>query len=100
MNRHKSPLFTGCATALITPFQNGALDKAAFLRLLCRQLEEGADALVVAGTTGESPTLTDGEKKWLFTAAVREAGTADQRIPVIAGTGSNNTARACELSRL
>lgn len=100
MTPHTSPLFEGCATALVTPFQNGSLDKSAFLRLLRRQTESGIDALVVAGTTGESPTLTDAEKKWLFTAAVREVKTADRKIPVIAGTGSNNTRRACELSRM
>ena len=100
MNPHTSPLFEGCATALVTPFRNGGLDKDAFLRILRRQIDGGADALVVAGTTGESPTLTDGEKQWLFTAAVREAEAASRKIPVIAGTGSNNTRRACELSRL
>lgn len=102
MTPHTPPLFQGCATALITPFRNGSLDKPAFLRLLHRQIEDGIDALVVAGTTGESPTLTDTEKRWLFTAAVREAATADRKIPpkVIAGTGSNNTRRACELSRI
>ena len=100
MTPHTSPLFEGCATALVTPFQNGSLDKTAFLRLLRRQIESGIDALVVAGTTGESPTLTDAEKRWLFTAAVREVMTADRKIPIIAGTGSNNTRRACELSRM
>jgi 4-hydroxy-tetrahydrodipicolinate synthase len=100
MTPHTSPLFEGCATALVTPFQNGSLDKTAFLRLLRRQIEGGIDALVVAGTTGESPTLTDAEKRWLFTAAVREASATSRKIPVIAGTGSNNTRRACELSRM
>ena len=100
MTPHTSPLFEGCATALVTPFQNGSLDKTAFLRLLRRQTESGIDALVIAGTTGESPTLTDAEKRWLFTAAVRETATADRKIPIIAGTGSNNTRRACELSRM
>ena len=102
MNPHTPPLFTGCATALVTPFRNGALDKPAFLRLLHRQIESGVDALVVAGTTGESPTLTDSEKKWLFTAAVKEAANAARPSPpkVIAGTGSNNTRRAAELSRM
>ena len=94
------PLFTGCATALITPFRGGRIDKSAYLRLLQEQIEGGVDALVVAGTTGESPTLTDSEKKWLFTAAVREAAAAERKIPVIAGTGSNNTRRAAELSRM
>ena len=103
MNPHTPPLFTGCATALVTPFRNGALDKPAFLRLLHRQIESGVDALVVAGTTGESPTLTDSEKKWLFKTAVEAAATrTDRKISpkIIAGTGSNNTRRAAELSRM
>ena len=94
------PLFTGCATALITPFRGGEIDKAAFIRLLHRQIEGDMDALVVAGTTGESPTLTDTEKKWLFTVAVKEVTASGRKIPVIAGTGSNNTRRAMELSRM
>ena len=100
MNPHTPPLFTGCATALVTPFRNGSLDNPAFIRLLHRQIEGGADALVVAGTTGESPTLTDAEKKWLFKTAVEVTATAPRTIPVIAGTGSNNTRRAVELSRI
>jgi 4-hydroxy-tetrahydrodipicolinate synthase len=100
MDTYAPPLFCGCATALATPFRQGELDRDGFLRLLRHQLEGGADALVVCGTTGESPTLTDAEKKWLFTTAVREAKAARRPIPVIAGTGSNNTRRACELSRL
>jgi 4-hydroxy-tetrahydrodipicolinate synthase len=102
MPQHTSPLFTGCATALVTPFQNGNLDETAYLRILHRQLEAGIDALVVAGTTGESPTLTDAEKKWLFTTAVKEAHACGLSTPpkIIAGTGSNNTRRAVELSRI
>ena len=95
-----SPLFTGCATALITPFRGGEIDKDAFIHLLQRQIEGNVDALVVAGTTGESPTLTDAEKEWLFTASVKEVAASGRKIPVIAGTGSNNTRRAVELSRM
>ena len=102
MQPHTPPLFTGCATALITPFRNGSLDKPAFLRLLQRQIEGGVEALVVAGTTGESPTLTDREKEWLFKTAVEVAAESSRPEPpkVIAGTGSNNTRRAVELSRM
>ena len=97
----KSPLFIGCATALVTPFRGGEVDREAFIRILHRQIEGGADALVVCGTTGESPTLTDKEKQWLFTTAVREVRASDRpALPVVAGTGSNNTLRAVELSRL
>ena len=74
-------LFEGCATALVTPFCDGKPDKPAFLRLLRHQIENRVDALVICGTTGESPTLTDAEKHWLFTAAVREAENAPQKIP-------------------
>ncbi len=100
MNPSAPPLFCGCATALITPFRGGELDRDAFVTLVQNQLAAGVDALVVTGTTGESSTLTDREKHWLYTATVREVARADRRIPVIAGTGSNNTARAIELSRL
>ena len=93
-------LFRGCATALVTPFRNGDLDREAFIRILRHQIENHIDALVVCGTTGESPTLTDKEKQWLFTTAVREVRASGESIPVIAGTGSNNTHRAAELSRL
>ncbi len=99
------PLFRGCATALATPFRDGRLDREAFTVLVRRQLAAEIDALVVCGTTGESPTLTDKEKEWLFTTSVQESrrhtdNTGRPPIPVIAGTGSNNTARAKELSVL
>ncbi len=105
MNPTPSPLFTGCATALVTPFRAGELDRASFIALVRRQLDADIDGLVICGTTGESPTLTDQEKEWLFTTAVRESRrraseTGVSPIPVIAGTGSNNTARAVALSRL
>lgn len=93
-------LFEGCGTALVTPMRGGDIDKDAFTALVTMQIEEGADALIVCGTTGESPTLTDCEKEWLFSEAVRVSHGSRRRIPVIAGTGSNNTARAVELSRL
>lgn len=103
MNPTTPPLFRGCATALATPFKGGSLHKEAYLTLVRRQLEADVDALVISGTTGESPTLTDREKAWLITTAVEEArryATEKNRppVPIIAGTGSNNTARARELS--
>lgn len=94
------PLFEGCATALVTPMKHHDIDKTAFDTLLHTQLEAGVDALVVTGTTGESPTLTDKEKQYLYTQAVKIASTYDKKVPIIAGTGSNNTARAIELSRM
>ena len=93
MNKH---LFTGCGTALVTPFRNGAVDQDAFRALVRRQLEAGVDALVVCATTGEAPTLSRGERAALIRACVGEAG---RSVPVIAGAGSNNTADAAELAR-
>ncbi|MBQ1245060.1 MAG: 4-hydroxy-tetrahydrodipicolinate synthase [Clostridia bacterium] len=100
MDMAVSPLFRGCATALVTPFRGGEIDMDAFTALVRSQIEADVDALVVAGTTGESPTLTDREKARLITAAVQETASARRRVPVLAGTGSNNTARAVELSRM
>ncbi len=105
MTPSASPLFCGCATALVTPFRDGELDRDAYITLLRRQLDAEIDALVICGTTGESPTLTDREKEWLFATAVRESQRHAEEhqhtpAPVIAGTGSNNTARAVILSRL
>ncbi len=100
MNPSSPPLFCGCATALITPFRGGEIDRDAYIALVNTQLAAGIDALVVTGTTGEASTLTDREKHWLYSTTVREVTRSGRRIPVIAGTGSNNTARAVELSRL
>lgn len=88
MTEQKKPLFRGCATAIITPFKNGEVDVATFRRLVRRQLDGGVDAIVVAGTTGEAPTLDREERATLFRAAVSEVS---GQIPVIAGTGSNDT---------
>lgn len=91
------PLFTGCGTALVTPFSPDGkeVDKKGFEKLLEFQIENGADALIVAGTTGEAPTLSANEKRWLFAQSVR---TANGTVPVIAGTGSNNTDEAVRKS--
>ena len=90
MKRH---IFSGCGTALITPFdcETGRLDLLFFERLIRFQIQGGADALIVAGTTGESPVLTAEEKARLFETAVNAAG---RKVPVIAGTGSNDTGAA------
>lgn len=100
MDPHTSLLFEGCATALVTPFKDGKVDFAAFEAILYQQIDANIDALVVTGTTGESSTLTDREKRDLYTAAVRAVKSSGKKIPVLAGTGSNNTARATELSRM
>ncbi len=89
------PLFTGACTALVTPFLDGKVNYPMADQLLRRQLEAGMPAVVVAGTTGESPTLSDGEKIELIR---RSSSYADGACKIIAGTGSNATAHAVELS--
>ena len=90
-------IFEGAATALITPFKDGKLDLDALGRLIETQISAKISALVVCGTTGESPTLFDDEKFTLFEFAAK---TANGRVPVIAGTGSNCTDHAVKLSKL
>lgn len=91
----KKPVFEGVATALITPLTPDGIDYTAFERLINWQIDEGVNALVVCGTTGESSTLTDEEHRKAIEFAVKcTAG----RVPVIAGTGSNDTAYALELT--
>ncbi len=92
----KNTVFTGAATALITPFKNGAIDFDSFERILEQQIAGGISALVVSGTTGEGSTLTDGEHRELIKFAVEKVA---GRVPIIAGTGSNDTAYAIDLSR-
>lgn len=89
--------FTGTYTAIVTPFsQDGSVDYDAFKRLVEFQIEHKVDGIVPCGTTGESPTLSDNEKKELIKVTVEIAG---GRCPVIAGTGSNNTEHAIEMSK-
>ena len=92
----KNTVFTGAATAIITPFRNGEIDYEAFGRLIDWQIEKGIDAIVVCGTTGEASTLTDDEHREAIRFAVEKVG---GRVPVIAGTGSNDTAYAIELTQ-
>ncbi len=88
-------MFKGSFTALITPFKNGDLDEDAFQRLIEWQISEGTHGIVPAGTTGESPTLDYDEHKRVIELAVVAA---KGRVPVIAGTGSNATDEAIELT--
>ena len=90
------PMFKGSITALITPFKNGSVDEEAFQRFVEWQIEQGTHALVSCGTTGESPTLTHEEDMRVTRLCVEAAA---GRVPVIAGTGSNNTAEAVLLTR-
>ena len=92
-----STIFKGIATALITPFAaDGSVDYEALGRIIDWQIESGIDALVACGTTGEGPTLTDEEHKEVIRYTVERAA---GRVPVIAGTGSNDHAYAEELTR-
>ena len=89
-------MFKGSIPALITPFKNGEVDWAAFENLVEWQIEQGSHALVPCGTTGESPTLSHDEHMVIVRKC---AEVVKQRIPVIAGAGSNSTAEAIELTR-
>ncbi len=92
----KNPIFKGAATALITPTTPEGVDYEAFGKLIDWQIEQGIDALVIAGTTGEGSTLNDAEHKEVLRYAIeRIAG----RVPAIAGTGSNDTAYAIAMSQ-
>lgn len=91
----RKPLFSGVCTAMVTPFLDGKVNYPMMEQLLKRQIDAGVKAVVIAGTTGESPTLTDEEKITLFRRCKEYVG--DQCM-IIAGTGSNNTAHSIELS--
>jgi len=90
------PPFQGSITALITPFKDGKLDDRAFQKLVEWQIDQGTHGLVPCGTTGESPTLTHDEHRRVVELCIEGAA---GRVPVIAGTGSNSTAEAVELTR-
>ncbi len=90
------PIFRGVATALITPTDENGIDFAAFKKLINWQIDEGINALVICGTTGEGSTLSDQEHRDALQCAVE---TAAGRVPIIAGTGSNDTSYAIELTK-
>lgn len=89
-------MFRGSFTALITPFRSGQLDEAALKAVIEHQIANGTHGLVPAGTTGESPTMSHAEHRRVIEITVE---TAAGRVPVIAGTGSNNTIEAIELHK-
>ena len=89
-------IFRGAATALITPMNASGVDYPAFKKLIEWQIDEGIDALVICGTTGEGSTLTDAEHRQVLQFALDVAG---GRVPMIAGTGSNDTAYAIGLTK-
>ena len=93
----KKPVFTGAAVAIITPMRaDGSVDYEELGRIIDDQIDNGTDAIVICGTTGESPTMTDEEHTACIRYAVKKTA---GRVPVIAGTGSNDTKYAIWLSR-
>lgn len=92
----KTPIFEGMATAIITPLTENGIDYEAFGKLIDWQIEQGINALVVCGTTGEASTLSDDEHRDAIAFAVKRA---NKRVPIIAGTGSNDTEYALDLTR-
>jgi len=90
------PLFRGSATALITPFENGKVDLSALRRLVEMQIEAGTAAIVTCGTTGEPATMTADEREMVVRETVKAV---NGRVPVICGTGSNNTQAVIETER-
>src|SRR5688572_23514630 len=91
-----SVVIEGALTALVTPFRNGAVDDKALADLVEEQIAAGIDGLVPVGTTGESPTLSFEEHIHVIAVTVKAAR---RRVPVVAGTGSNSTTEAIELSK-
>jgi 4-hydroxy-tetrahydrodipicolinate synthase len=90
-------MFTGCGTALVTPFRRDlSLDEETLRRLVLRQVEAGINFLVPCGTTGESPTLSGAEQKRVVEITLEEAR---GKVPVVAGAGGNNTAHVIEMAR-
>ncbi|HEY3743732.1 MAG TPA: 4-hydroxy-tetrahydrodipicolinate synthase [Bryobacteraceae bacterium] len=93
-------MFTGCGTALVTPFRRDeSLDEATLRRLVRRQIDAGIDFLVPCGTTGESPTLTREEHLRVVEITVVEAKAAARKVPVLGGAGGYNTAEVIELAK-
>lgn len=93
----KKILFKGCGTAISTPFDENGVNLKEFEKLIENQIQNKVDAIIVCGTTGESSTMTTEEKKQAIECAVK---TANGRIPIIAGTGGNNTKQVIENSKL
>ena len=89
-------MLKGSIVALVTPFENNALNEDVYRNLIHYHLKNGTNGIVPGGTTGESPTLTHDEHKKIIQISVKESG---GKIPVIAGTGSNSTDEAVELSQ-
>ncbi len=93
----KKILFTGCGTAIATPFTENGVNLEEFKKLVEFQIKEGVDAIIVCGTTGEASTMTEDEKIATIKCAVE---TSNDRVPIIAGTGGNNTSSAIKMSKI
>ncbi|MBP3830917.1 MAG: 4-hydroxy-tetrahydrodipicolinate synthase [Clostridia bacterium] len=92
----KKILFQGCGTAIATPFNEEGVNLKEFAKLLEEQIDQGVDAIIVCGTTGESATMTEEERLQTIECAVK---TSKGRVPIIAGTGSNNTKAVIEMNK-
>lgn len=92
----KDIIFTGAAVAIVTPFTEDGINFSELKKLIDFNIENGTDAIVIAGTTGESSTMTDEEHREVIRFTVEYV---NKRVPVIAGTGSNDTVYAVELSK-
>ena len=92
----KKVIYEGAGVAIVTPFNESGVDYNKFKELIERQIKAGTDAIIVCGTTGEASTMPDDEHIEVIRFAVE---VVNKRIPVIAGTGSNDTAHGIELSK-
>lgn len=92
----KDVIFKGCGTALVTPFTDDGINFEELRKLIEFQILEGVDSLIICGTTGESATMSLEEKKAVIEFSVR---VVNKRVPLIAGTGGNNTKDVIELSK-
>lgn len=93
----KTPIFTGTATALVTPFTENGIDTAALKKLVDWQIDQGVSALIACGTTGEPSTMDEAEWEETVSTVIKAA---KGRVPVVAGTGSNNTTHVIKLAKL
>ena len=92
----KKIIFKGCGTAIATPFNKNGVNLEEFSRLVEEQISQGVDSIIVCGTTGESATMTEQERLQTIECAVK---TSNGRIPIIAGTGSNNTMAVIDMNK-
>lgn len=97
MSKNKKSVFSGAATALVTPFCGGKIDFVAFGSMIEYQIDSGIDALVVSGTTGEATTLSEEEFKSLVKFSKEKIA---ERVPLMVGSGSNDTAKAQRLTKI